>query len=115
MIFGKHINKYYLKYSLWILFGILALIAVDYFQLIIPELYRIVINGINDGTVEINNHIVAFDKDVLWNNVCKPLFVVIAVLVAGRFTWRICLFGSGYKVERDLRGKMFIHCNGLSC
>lgn len=115
MIFGKHINKYYLKYSLWILFGILALIAVDYFQLIIPELYRIVINGINDGTVEINNHIVAFDKDVLWNYVCKPLFVVIAVLVAGRFTWRICLFGSGYKVERDLRGKMFIHCNGLSC
>ena len=115
MIFGKHINKYYLKYSLWILFGILALIAVDYFQLIIPELYRIVINGINDGTVEINNNIVAFDKDVLWNNVCKPLIVVIAVLVVGRFTWRICLFGSGYKVERDLRGKMFRHCNGLSC
>lgn len=115
MIFGKHINKYYLKYALWILFGILALIAVDYFQLIIPELYRIVINGINNGEVEINGKLVAFNKDVLWNNVCKPLFVVIAVLVVGRFTWRICLFGSGFKMERDLRGRMFRHCNDLSC
>lgn len=29
MIFGRHINKYYLKYSPYLLFGILALIVVD--------------------------------------------------------------------------------------
>ncbi|MCM1534165.1 MAG: ABC transporter ATP-binding protein/permease [Corallococcus sp.] len=115
MIFGKHINKYYLRYSLWILLGIAALVAVDYFQLIIPEIYRIVVNGINDGVVDIDGTNVPFDKNVLLNNVCLPMCIVIVVLVIGRFLWRICLFGTGYKVEKDLRGRMFRHCNSLSC
>ena len=48
MVFGKHINKYYLKYSPLLVLGIIALLAVDYFQLEVPEIYRIVINGINN-------------------------------------------------------------------
>ncbi len=115
MVFGKHINRYYIKYLLPILLGIAALIAVDYFQLIIPEIYRIVVNGINDGAVEIDGVIVDFDKTVLWNEVCKPMFVVIAVLIVGRFLWRICLFGSGYRLEKDLRGRMFSHAKDMSC
>lgn len=115
MIFGKYINRYYLRYALFLLLGIAALIAVDYFQLIIPELYGLVVNGLNDGVVIVDGQTVPFDAEVVWNNVCKPMFVVVAVLVVGRFTWRVCLFGSGYKVERDLRNKMFNHCANLSC
>ena len=51
MIFGKHINKYYLRYGWALLLGVLALILVDYLQLEVPELYRMVINGINTGEV----------------------------------------------------------------
>ena len=29
MIFGKHINRYYLKYAGWLLMGLAALVAVD--------------------------------------------------------------------------------------
>ena len=29
MIFGKHINRYYLKYGPMLLLGLLALVAVD--------------------------------------------------------------------------------------
>lgn len=115
MIFGKHINKYYLKYSYMLLIGIVALVAVDYFQLEIPKLYGMLINGINTGFVTINKESIEFSKDILWNNICKPMFVIIAVLVVGRFLWRICLFGAGFKVEKDLRGRMFRHCNGLPC
>jgi len=115
MIFGRQINKYYIKFLLPIVFGILALIAVDYVQLIVPELYSIVINGINDGEVEIDNVVYTFDKTLVWNKVCVPMFIVIAVLVVGRFLWRICLFGTGYKVEKDLRGRMFKHSETLSC
>lgn len=115
MIFGKQINKYYIKYLLPILLGVIALVAVDYAQLIIPELYSIVINGINKGQVEIDGVMRKFDKELLWSNVCVPLFIVIAALVIGRFVWRICLFGSGYKVEKDLRGRMFRHSEKLSC
>ena len=49
MIFGKHINRYYLKYAGWLFLGLLSLIAVDYLQLEIPELYGMVTNGINQG------------------------------------------------------------------
>ena len=45
MIFGKYINKYYLKNAPILILGLAALILVDYFQLFIPELYRMVING----------------------------------------------------------------------
>ena len=51
MLFGKHINRYYLKHLPVLILGLLALILVDYFQLLIPELYRQVINGISDGYV----------------------------------------------------------------
>ena len=47
MIFGKYINKFYLKYFLLILVGLLALIAVDYAQTLIPEMYRMVVDGID--------------------------------------------------------------------
>ena len=36
MIFGKHINRYYLKFAHWLIFGLLALCMVDYLQLEIP-------------------------------------------------------------------------------
>ena len=109
MIFGRQINKYYLKYLLPILLGIVALIAVDYAQLIIPELYSLVINGINEGQVAIDGIMYDFDKTLLMNKVCVPMFIVIVSLVIGRFIWRVCLFGSGYRVEKDLRGRMFRH------
>ena len=33
MIFGKHINRYYLKYAGWLLLGLATLAMVDYLQL----------------------------------------------------------------------------------
>ena len=46
MIFGKHINRYYLKYSPLIILGILALFLVDNMHLLIPNLYGMIINVI---------------------------------------------------------------------
>ena len=110
MIFGKHINKYYLKYAPQLLLGAVALILVDYVQLIIPELYRMLINGLNDGQVGG----VPFDKAFLLDKICLPIVYVILVMVVGRFLWRVCFFGSAIRVETDLRNKMFDHCKDLS-
>ncbi len=114
MLFGKHINRYYLKYSPTLIVGILALIVVDYFQLIVPELYKMVVNGINDGAVEIDGVIMTFDMDFLLDRICLPLLGIILAMIIGRFLWRICFFGSGIRVETDLRGRMFDRCKGLS-
>ena len=64
MIFGKHINRYYLKYLHWLLLGVFSLFVVDLFQLKIPELYRMVINGIENGYVTGKAYLGIFPEDI---------------------------------------------------
>ena len=115
MIFGKHINKYYLKYSYLLIGGILALLLVDFMQLEIPELYRMVLEGMQYGVVQVSKgEYLPFDMDFLLTHICQPLLWIILSLVFGRFLWRVCLFGAGIQVEKDLRSEMFNHAKGLS-
>ena len=114
MIFGKYINRYYLKYAWILLVGLAALVLVDYFQLEVPELYRMVVNGINTGVVETAEGTVPFDLNFLLDEICLPLIFIILVMVVGRFTWRICFFGTGIRVETSIRDRMFDHCKDLS-
>ena len=69
MIFGKHINRYYLRFLPLILLGLAALVLVDYLQMVIPGLYQMVINGINTGFVEG----VPFDMAFLVDKICMPM------------------------------------------
>lgn len=114
MVFGKRFNRYYIKYGGWLLLGVLALMVVDYGQLKVPELYRIVVNGMNTGMVESNGVMVPFGMDFLLDEVCRPLLIVVLLIILGRFLWRVCFFGSSIKVEADLRNEMFDHCKDLS-
>ena len=114
MIFGKHINRYYRKYAHWLLLGLLSLVMVDYLQLVIPNLYQMVINGINQGYVFIDGARVAFDMDFLLDRICMPMVGIILALVLGRFLWRIMFFGTAIKVEADLRERMFDNAKDLS-
>ena len=114
MIFGKHINKYYLKYSWALVLGLLFLVLVDYLQLEVPELYRMVINGVNNGQVVKDGVTYAFNMDFVLDHICAPFFVIIALIVVGRFAWRICFFGSGHRVEMHLRESMFLKAKDLS-
>ena len=116
MIFGKHINRYYLKYLPMLLFGVLALFLVDYMQLVIPELYGAVIEGIETGHVvdSATDVVYDFDLNYILDHICRPMLFVILSLVFGRFLWRICFFGAGIKLETDLREKMFDRCKDLS-
>ena len=114
MIFGKHINRYYLRFLPLLLGGLIALVVVDYLQLEIPELYQLVINGINTGLVEIDGTVQVFDLHFLVQKICMPMLGIILLIVAGRFLWRICFLGAGIRAESDLRDRMFDHCKDLS-
>ena len=94
MIFGKHINRYYLRFAPMLLLGLVALVAVDYLQLIIPNLYQQVINGMNDGAVMVDGSLLPFDMDFLLDRICMPMVMVILAMVLGRFLWRVCFFGA---------------------
>ena len=114
MIFGKHINRYYLRYAPMLLFGLASLIAVDYLQLVIPELYKLVIDGMFAGSVTVEGVLHAFDLEFLLESVCMPMVGVILSVVAGRFLWRVCFFGASILLEARLRGSMFDHARHLS-
>ena len=105
LIFGKHINRYYLKYLPMLLLGAGALLLVDYMQLFVPEIYGSVIRSINENTLSL---------EFLLNDICAPMLIVILCMVFGRFLWRVCFFGAGIRLETDLRSKMFDRCKDLS-
>ena len=108
MIFGKHINRYYLRYGPVLLLGVMALLIVDYMQLKVPEFYSIMVDGLNGKGTD-------FTMDYLLDGICLPLIFVILCMVVGRFLWRICFYGSAIRMEADLRGRMFDHSKDLSC
>lgn len=114
MIFGKYINRYYLKNAPVLLLGLLALLMVDYIQLLIPQLYRLVINGVNLGQVVVNGQTLPFTKEVLLQHICLPMIWIVVLMVIGRFLWRICFFGSAVRVAANLRERMFDHSRQLS-
>ncbi len=114
MIFGKHMNRYYRKHLGALLLGLLALVAVDWMQLKIPNLYQMVINGVTEGTVLYRGQTVAFDLDFLLDRICLPMAFIVLGMIVGRFLWRICLFGAAVKMEDDLRRRMFDRCRRLS-
>ena len=116
MILGKHINRYYLRYLAVLLLGLAALVAVDYLQLIIPKLYRMVLDGMAgaptvaalDGTQK------AFNTAFVLDEICMPMVWIILAMVFGRFLWRVCFIGSGMRLEEDLRNRMFDHVKNQS-
>jgi ATP-binding cassette subfamily B protein len=114
MIFGKHINRYYLRYAPMLLLGLVALAAVDYLQLEIPALYGMLINGMNEGFVVLDGVERVFDMNFVLDIICMPMVRVIVFIIIGRFLWRVCFFGSAVKLEEDLRNRMFRHAQELS-
>ena len=110
MIFGRHINRYYIRYGWVLLLGLCSLIVVDYFQLVIPNLYQMVINGVNHGSVEVDGTTVPFDMNFLLDRICMPMAQVILVVLAGQFLWRLCyvtlsLQGAPIPYRRPVSGR----------
>ena len=102
MIFGRHINRYYLRYSWMLLLGLAALVAVDYLQLEIPELYQMIVNGMNQGVVFLEGAQLAFDMDFLLDRICMPMVSIIVCMVFGRFLWRVCFFGAAIRAKSSI-------------
>ncbi len=97
-----------------LIIGLVALVTVDYFQLVIPNLYQMVINGVNNGYVLVDGVNIPFDMNFLLDRICMPMVWIICAMVFGRFLWRVTFFGAGIKVEADLRNRMFDNAKNLS-
>ena len=108
MITGKHVNKYYLKYIVFFIIGLIALILVDYFQLEIPKICGKILDGVEDGTLFTSESSEIISRYMMY------LAFIAFVMFAGRFAWRYTILGVSARIESDLREDMFIHAEKLS-
>lgn len=104
MIFGKAINKYYLKNAHWFIIGILALIIIDYVQLEIPGLLGAIIEGLSAETISMEGI-----TDIL-----IQIGYYVAIILVGRFVWRMTIFTASRRFDYGLRNDMFSHAEKLS-
>ena len=104
MIFGKAVNKYYLRYAHLFILGLIALVIVDYIQLEIPLLTGKLIDDLDyeligrDGLVDF----------------AKLIGIYVSIIIVGRFLWRMFIFGASRRVDYGIRNEMFKHCEELS-
>ena len=103
MLLGKYLNKYYLKYIWLYLIGVVGLVAVDLFQLLIPEYLGRLVDLFGGGSV---------DTSAL-NEIVAGVLVVAAVLFLGRVMWRLSIFAASQKTEAGLRRQMFVKSERL--
>jgi len=112
MLFGKYVNKFYLKYWYHFVGGIIFLVLVDIGQLYIPSL-------IGNVFSIFSNPDRASDLSYFWtadvSNVnsyayfLTSLVTVGLVIFVGRFIWRVFINNLGVRVERDFRSMLFKH------
>ena len=103
MLLGKYINKYYLKYALFFIIGVAALIAVDYYQLEIPRILGEIVDT-KSSTINTDNIV----------NVVTRLIIVGVIMCIGRIVWRLALLTTSKKIETNLRREMFEKSERLS-
>jgi len=103
MLFGKYINKYYLKYLAFFLIGIAALVAVDYVQTYIPKFLGQIIDE--------DNQLIA-NMDELWK-IIGGILICAAIMFAGRIIWRLTIFRASGGISAGLRHQMFTKAEQL--
>lgn len=99
MLFGKYLNKLYLKYIYFFIIGIAALLVVDYAQLLIPEYLGDIIDMFGANSFMGN-------EDKVYELVRNVVFVAI-ILAIGRVSFRLSLSRASTNIEASLRERMF--------
>ena len=115
MIFGKYINKYYLKFAIFFIIGIVALVAVDVAQLFVPRFLGEIVDIFAESRIpETTTYIIsdADQKKIFWIIIMTIIFG--AAMMIGRFIWRVTIFHAAFKIGADMRKKMFSKAERLS-
>ncbi len=106
LLWGKHLNKYYLRYLPFVIVGILSLLAVDWFQLKIPELLGSLVTEIKtNGSIDLGS--------VFFRNTMTMAIFVAIIMFVGRILWRLTLFYASKKIEMNIRNEMFAKAESL--
>ncbi len=109
MLFGKYINRYYKKYAILLIIGVIALLSVDWLNLYIPEYIGKIVD-----LIQYPAHSVSGNPTL--DIIQSALFILLFGfgVAAGRVIWRLTLLNASNRVEADLRYQMFLKAERLS-
>ncbi|CAK8718552.1 ATP-binding cassette, subfamily B [Candidatus Electrothrix aarhusensis] len=93
------LKPFYFQYRYRLLFGFLALLAVDFLQLTIPLYLKQTVDILKNGT--------ATSQELL--RIGGFLLLTAAGIMALRFTWRVLIIGFSRRMEAHLRARLFAH------
>lgn len=100
MVFGKNINKYYLKYWYLYLLGIASLFFVDYAGSVLPPQILGDLIDYLDGDLPVT-------MSVVFSDYILKLILILGVVFLCRILWRLGFFTVANKVRYDLRNRLF--------
>ena len=111
MFTNKYLRKYFKKYAIFILIGIIALVGVDYIQLFIPEFLGEITGIFTDAGKE-----GGFTPEMTKRIISIVTYTVLVAfgMFAGRIIWRLAIFHSSKHIEAGLREQMFDKAEKLS-
>lgn len=95
----QFILQYIRRHRLQYILGIITLFIVDFANIFIPKITGVITDGLTAHILD-------------WSGVKRnllSLFLLGALLAAGRFLWRFFLFGASRSIEKELRNDMFAH------
>lgn len=98
-------KKYYKRYLILFIIGIVANVVVDYVQLFIPEFLGDMVD------------IVSLNTNVIFDDIKKivySLIIVAFILFIGRIIMRFTILVASSKIDRDIRHDMFLKTERLS-
>lgn len=106
LLWGKHINKYYLKYLIFFLVGLASLITVDWFQLELPEVLGSIVQYLKEhGTIDLTS---SFFHDTMIH-----VIYLAFILLGGRVLWRLSLLFASKKIEAHMRHEIYLKAEAL--
>lgn len=98
-------KKYYKRYLILFIIGVIANVVVDYVQLYIPEFLGDMVD-----IVSLNTNVIFDDiKKIVYN-----LIIVAFTLFIGRIIMRFTILVASSKIDRDIRHDMFLKTERLS-
>lgn len=98
-------KKYYKRYLILFIIGVIANVVVDYVQLYIPEFLGDMVD------------IVSLNTNVIFDDIKKIVYSLIIVaftLFVGRIIMRFTILVASSKIDRDIRHDMFLKTERLS-
>ena len=97
--------KDFFKQNKWnYILGIICLLIIDSIQLLIPQIIRKVTNLLEEGLI-VPTELLKYSLLILLTGF---------LIAAGRYLWRINIFGTSRKMEHYLRNMFFEHLLTLS-